>query len=340
MLTLAQSVVGAAHQLSRHASTAALCRELPFSVGAMLLGQPGEAMDILRSGYSQLSHPGKRLLVPIFSALACQRLVHRADWLAGFVQEMVGDQLSLYRERDVGDDGLPCLWYPTESLLPQAPYWESMEQADGRWAVQEPLFLALLTWANESLLYLLQLTKGQSVELAEWQELTVYSMNELLWDTEYGIYLPRDLTCGDTVLSGSLGGVVPLVAEIASQDQAEAMRSILQANFLEDTHYFFPTTSVFNQDMQPAGVDAGALDPVLNWLLFFGLLRYDFDDLAIHLRNNMLDLVGEYGFYRYYESERRSLGNRGIGTGRCIATASLFAHLMQAPLQHPFYRLG
>jgi len=212
-----------------------------------------------------------------------------------------------------------------------------MEQKDGRWAVQEPIFLALLSWANESLLYLMGRTKIKTPELTEWQELTVYSMNELLWDTEYGIYLPRDYTCGDTVLSGSLGGVVPLIAEIATQDQAEAMRSILQANFLEDSHYYFPTNSIFNQNMEATAIDAGGLDPVLNWLLFFGLLRYDFDDLAIYLRNDMLNLIGEYGFYRYYESERKALGNRGIGAGNNPTTAGLFSHLIQVPLQYPLY---
>ena len=253
---------------------------------------------------------------------------------------MLVDQLTLYRQRDLSADGLPCLFDPQESLLPGAPYWESMEKKAGQLAVQEPLFLALISWANESLLYLAQCTGLQGHELLEWQELTTHSMNEQLWDTEYGIYLPADLTTGDTVLSSSLAGVVPLVAAVADQDQAEAMRGILQANFLEDTHYFFPTSSVFNQSMAPNLIDAGALDPFLNWLLFFGFLRYDFDDLAIHLRNNMLELLGEYGFYRYYESERNALGNRGIGEGNCSTTAALFAHLAQVPLQHPFYHTG
>lgn len=337
MLTLEQPVVGAARHLVLSAHIPSVHKEMPFPVAVYLLEQPVVAIQTLQSVYSSLVHPCERLFVPVFFAMACQQLSKIPAWLPDFTRRMVADQLLVYKQRDELGDGLPCLFSPHESLLPRAPYWESMEQKDERWAVQEPLFLSLLTWANESLLSLMQITKIKSEELTEWQELTIYSMNEVLWDTEYGIYLPRDLTCGDTVLSGSLAGVVPLIAEIANHDQAEAMRSILQANFLEDSHYYFPSNSIFNPGMQAETIDVGGLDPVLNWLLFFGLLRYEFDDLAIHLRNNMLDLMGEYGFYRYYGSERKSLGNRGIGPGKSLTTAALFAHLMQAPLQHPFY---
>lgn len=336
MLTLQQPVVEAARRLLDVKQDVVL----PWTLLSLLQDHPSECLRQASEINGASLHPSARLLLPVLVQQASQRATGTDLDLAclhRLTEKYISDQLRWYHQRDLNQDGLPGLFSPQESLTPGAAYWDCMHPSNGQFHVQEPLHLALLAWSNECLFDLAKRVGQDIGPLLELHELTVYSMNECLWDEEYGLYLPRDLTCYDTVLTGSIGGILPLIADIGDQEQAEAMRGILEANFFDPDHYCFPTGSIFNEETGIDQPDNGAVDPVINWLLFFGLLRYDFDDLAIHLRNDALDLIGEFGFYRYYEHKKHYLGNRGLGVGQQVITAAIFVDLMERPLQHPAY---
>lgn len=312
----------------------------PWSGVATLHRAPGKLLNSLSNNPFSIGNPSERLLVPILLWMEYGATTETAptppDHLQAVVQRLVQQQLAWYRDRDIGEDGMPCLHYASESLLPDAPYWEDMEVQEGRYSVQEPLHLSLLVWSNECLFRLAGLTRCSTDDLLERHELTVFSMNDLLWDTEYGIFLPRDTYCGDTVLTGSIGGVLPLIADVGDQGQAEDMRAILEANFIEEGHYWVPRVSLATED-DPGTFHKDAVDPVINWLLYYGLMRYDFDDLSIRLRTDMGNLIGEYGFYAHFEHTQSILGNRGIGNGQQPRTAAILVDIMERSLQHPCF---
>lgn len=335
METLQKNVADAAWQLLSQKTNRIIWKGLASahrSPGSFL--QHLTAMDLMHLT------PTERLLLPIFlwKEYGGTMLSNEAEQdLMIAVGTCIDWQLSWYDERDLDQEGLPCLFSAKESIMPNAPYWSLMQRIDHCCEVQEPAHLAVLVWSNECLLHLSGRLGLDAKELVEQNELTVFSMNDLLWDTEYGIFLPRDRTTGHLHLTGSIGGVIPLIAEIGDQEQAEAMRIILEANFIEDDHYWFPTVSLFNEDCQVDTPDSGAVDPLINWLLYYGLMRYDFDDLSIRLRENLLHLIGEYGFYPYYEHKISLLGNRGLGKGQNCNSAAVFIDIMKSQMQHPCY---
>jgi len=312
----------------------------PWSGLATLHRAPGKLLDSMSYNPFDIVNPSERLLIPIMLWMEYGTTTEAAkpppDHLQPIVQQLIEQQLTWYHNRDTEEDGMPCLHHSSESLLPDAPYWEDMEMKDGRYSVQEPLHLSILVWSNECLFRLAGLTRCSTDDLLERHELTVFSMNDLLWDTEYGIFLPRDTYCGDTVLTGSIGGVLPLIADIGDQGQAEDMRAILEANFIEEGHYWLPRVSLAGESI-PDTSDIDAVDPIINWLLYYGLMRYDFDDLSIRLREDIGTLIGEFGFYARYEHIQSILGNRGVGKGQRTSTAAILVDIMESPLQHPCF---
>ncbi len=54
--------------------------------------------------------------------------------------------------------------------------------------IQDPLFLMALTWSNESLIHLGHMLNFDVLDVIQWHELTIYSMNDKLWDDECGGY--------------------------------------------------------------------------------------------------------------------------------------------------------
>jgi len=335
METLQRSVVDAAWYLVDKNSFVP-----PWSGIATRHRAPGQLLQYLSDHPFRIANPCERLLVPILLWMEygapTASVAPPSDRLQPVVQRLIEQQLAWYQERDTEEDGMPCLYQPSESLLPDAPYWEDMEVKGGRFSVQEPLHLSLLVWSNECLFRLAAMARCRTADLLERHELTVFSMNDLLWDTEYGIFLPRDTYCGDTILTGSIGGVMPLIADIGDQGQAEDMRAILEANFIEEGHYWVPRVSLAGEVL-PSKEIIHAVDPVINWLLYYGLMRYDFDDLSIRLRTDMGNLIGEYGFYDKYEHTQSILGNRGIGKGQQSSTAAILVDIMESPLQHPCF---
>jgi neutral trehalase len=158
-------------------------------------------------------------------------------------------------------------------------------------------------------------------------DLTIYSLNEKLWDEEYGIYRSYNLVQNDSILSGSIGGLLPLVGGIPNQEQAEMIRQALEANFIQSDYWWLPTYSLNSPQILSDQLGQGSVDPIVNWLMYYGLLRYDFTDLAELLRRNTLLLIKEYGFYSAYDAKKQDIGNVGLGSGNFGPAAAVYLDL-------------
>lgn len=158
---------------------------------------------------------------------------------------------------------------PSEEGLPHAP-----DQP-----LQDPFFLALLVWSNESLIQMGHLLQEDVLEIIQWNELTIYSMNEKLWNAERKAYQAYDLDSEDFVQLDFSRGFAPLIGEIPTQDRAELMFTSIQRTYLKSERM-----NVFDL-----------------WLLRRGLLRYDFVETAAQIRQRLLQYIKEYGFYENFD---------------------------------------
>jgi hypothetical protein len=259
----------------------------------------------------------------------------------------------IYTYRDPLEEGLPFIWHPAESgflaleLLDgstDAASWNSLLEAGGQldvasgemfrhhqFLVQDPMFLSLLTWANECLIKLGGLIRKDIEEVLYWHELTTYSINQKLWQAETKQYIAYNLSGEQRIELGSIRAFMPLVGEIPTQEQAELllrrMESTDMGGQLQD-NYLFPSRGmgVRGSDVLLEGKSIVQLD--FNWMIIKGLLRYDFDEMAAKMERDSLDLVWHTGFWDGYDPLRYESGPRGWGYQYSPKTASLLIDLL------------
>lgn len=315
---------------------------MPSSDGALLC--PPFTGIVLWNLYQQMED--RTLVRQVLSSFFPQAVLHHRHW---------------YNNRDSKDEGLLCLVHPNESPLPKALTWDDLldnrparkvESAtekryryggatSGRtseevlsdisgFAVQDPFHNALLCLSNECLIRIGEVLRKDVLELVEWNELSVFSMNDKLWDEEYGIYRAYDMVEGKTILSGSVSGIMPMIAAIPTQEQAEAMRATLTANFIREGYRMIATNSLYADRTEVDKPYRGAIHLWYNWLLFQGLRRYDFEDLALILLKDTLDLVEEYGFHNIFNPRKSAVAHLGIGPGAQAVAAGLYLNLIEA----------
>lgn len=179
------------------------------------------------------------------------------DFLATLYPAVLARHRDLYDLHDPLEEGLPSIGQ-----------------------VQDPLFLMALTWSNESLIHLGHMLGEDVLEVIQWHEITIYSMNEKLWDESCGGYLSYDLEENRFFRGDRLRRFAPLAGEIPTQDQAECMLLELERELF-----------------------AGELSVWEGWLLYYGLRRYDFDELAAKLHRFLSESIASFGCFERYNSE-------------------------------------
>ncbi|GEM_PF-1893954 len=231
----------------------------------------------------------------------------------------------LYAHRDPAEEGLLVIEHPEEDGFGNAPgYWYRNSPT---LQIQDPFFNTCLAASNEALMALGHFLKEDISEAAHWYELTVHTMNEKLWDEEAASYRAYDLSTGRFIKVPTLAGLLPMLAEIPDQAQAERMLALLESPAWTDPAYrMYPSCRTSQIASDHCGGWNGAVWPALNWMLYKGLKRYDFNETAERLRRSTLHLVSEYGFHVAYDPRQQKQGHPGIGTPSSAAAAALALH--------------
>lgn len=280
------------------------------------------------------------------------------QFIKKYFEKLVQAHAYWYEKREMEEDGLVVILHPLESLLPASCAWDEtlmawkkrteisdsdisaslfkkqteLLHASGKpekeWAVKDPVVNTLLCWSNEALISMGKMIRKNVSEIIQWNELALYSMNEQLWDEEYGIYRAYDINTKELPLSGSIGGLLPLLAGIPVQEQAEAMLGALRLNFEKPDYYKLASNSLYADATQVELPSRGAISLFLNWLLFQGLSRFDLIDFAEQIKNDTRMLVSEYGYYLHYLPQKDLVKNCGIGKGNNPFAAAILIPFM------------
>lgn len=232
----------------------------------------------------------------------------------------------LYEHRDPAGEGLLVIERAEEDGFGNAPGYPYDSPAR-RILIQDPFFNTCLAASNEALMALGGFLKEDTTEPAQWYELTVHSMNEKLWNEAAGCYQAFDLETCSHIPCLTLAGVLPMLAEVPDQEQAERLLLLLESPAWTDSEYrMYPSCRIDHHTAYDSKGWNGSVWPVLNWMLYKGLKRYDFGEAAERLRRHTLRIVSEYGFHVAYEAPKRELGHPGIGAPASVATAALALH--------------
>jgi hypothetical protein len=271
---------------------------------------------------------------------------------------LMAHQMYWYKKRDPRQEGLSCILHPLESPQPLATVWDRWQgcpesaktakptkkenpfppapdlpglqaRPENGFEIQDPYHNALLALSN-TLFFQMGGSIGMDMqELLELHELTVFSMNEKLWNEEYGVYSACDNATGKLYLSGSSGSWMPWIGAVPDQTRAEAMRVAFEANFHLDDYFLAASNSLFASSTDPAAPWRGAISLWDNWLLLQGLQRYDFNDLARILVRDVLTLCKEHGFQLHYAAKRAETHQIKYDADQVAPAAALIIALMQ-----------
>lgn len=223
-----------------------------------------------------------------------------------------------YLHRDPQEMGLPCIHFAEEAVMPAF-----FRNYNTPFQIQDPAFLGLLCRANECLIEMGEKLNHDLGDLVQWHELTVFGLNEDLWDDASKSYCGFDLGSGQKLGLPNLANYLPLWAGVPDQEQAEQLCRGLIKGYFRDNYWALPI------QLPSTGSSGETVSLLLNRMIYAGLLRYGFKENASYLRKSSLQMVGDYGFYNLYQAAMHPYDNIGIGMGNSASTAALVLDLAE-----------
>ncbi len=197
--------------------------------------------------------------------------------------------------------------------------------------IQDSMMNAILIKSNESLLNLARALDLDSTYLDQKQDLSIKTFKEKLWNQDLESFVCFDMRGNHQIAHKEIGGFISLFAGLASNEQAK-----VQADYLWSLHhrgyYLCPSFDVDSPLFDSKRYWRGPVWPQMNWMIYKGLLRYGYMNLANIVKNDLIELVSKLGFHEYFEAEKAkaSTQDKGYGGPNFSWTSSCFLHLKLA----------
>jgi glycogen debranching enzyme len=298
---------------------------------------------------SSITHP------PLLAVAADLVVEHSHDlgFLAQVYEKVVKYHDWFDRRRDPDRDGLVCIIHPWEAGGDAPPRWDSFLGLDTY--VPEAGRAARIKMVEELVQYdydpvLLAEHGGFHVESLEINGIRAADMEAMAniasalgkpeesaaWLARAdGVRdgfrskmvvdgLPYDLAGLDEkpILQTNAGQFVTLFGGLPTPEQAERLVCHLQgSNFW--TSFPITNTPTDSPEYAPENYWRGNVWPCLNWLIYHGLRRYGYHDLADELAARSFELLKRSGFWEYYHPET----GQGLG-GRSFSWAAVMLDMI------------
>lgn len=152
-------------------------------------------------------------------------------------------------------------------------------------------------------------------------------MNEKLWDEEHGTYLDFDLAADRPIHVYVAPSFVPLFAGIPDEERARRMVDGLKGpgfGLSDEKIQPVPSYDRYGFGFAPIQYWRGPVWININWFLMRGLERYGHEREAARLRETIVDLCKEEGFYEYFDP----LTGMGHGSDFFSWTAALLLDVL------------
>jgi hypothetical protein len=208
-------------------------------------------------------------------------------------------------ERPTGEDYDRYLWLV--KLIKKAGCDERNIYRSHPFLVKDALFSAILVAANEALREIAALVGASSGEyalIASWIARGHRGLNSL-WDPELGLSLDYDLRIRKPLRARTVAGFAPLIAGRQGPERLEALIATLDSPaFLGHPWLRWPlppSTSPFDEGFHRRSYWRGPIWPVVNWLLWWSLLRVGESRRAEDLRQASLRQIASGGFGEYFD---------------------------------------
>jgi glycogen debranching enzyme len=212
-------------------------------------------------------------------------------------------------------------------LFADRGYDEARIYPDCPYLIQDVLFNTLLCQANRDLAEIARSLGEDAAPFEVWAERTARAVDTKCWDEVHAIYVDYDIVAGEHIPAHVAAGFAPLYASIPSAERAQRLYAFLNSPAffsLDESGYPVPSYNRQAPDYSPNRYWRGPVWLNVDWLLYHGLLRYGFDAYARRVRQAMIDLVQQSGFYEYFHPQT----GQGHGTDQFSWTAALVLDML------------
>ena len=192
-------------------------------------------------------------------------------------------------------------------LLKRARYDEADIYERHPFLVKDVLFSAILVAANEALLEISEVVDAPEEDrelIGAWIARGRAGLEEQ-WNPKLGLCLDRDVLAGESVSVRTIAGFAPLIGGGLDRQRLDALLATLDSQAFAgnaDLRYPLPpSTSPTEPGFHPRSYWRGPVWPVVNWLLWWSLLRAGESTRAQSVRRDTLEELSEGGFAEYFE---------------------------------------
>lgn len=180
--------------------------------------------------------------------------------------------------------------------------------------IKDVVFNTILYAANKALLELAQVLSEERGEIQEWISRQEDGfLKQFSPDPEEGLFYDYDLVAGRFIERRTVAALTPIYAGLV--DRAIIEKTI---SWMDHSHFCskgmckypaIPSTSLDSPYFAHITYWRGPIWINTNWMIYQGLRTYKFEEKAERLREALLDLVRENGFYEYFDP------HNGVGHG-------------------------
>jgi hypothetical protein len=170
--------------------------------------------------------------------------------------------------------------------------------------VQDVLFNSLLCQADRDLAEIARVLGEDPSPFEERAEWSARAVNEKLWDEEHATYLDFDLIAEGPIHVYVAPNFVPLFAGIPDEKRARRMVDALQSagfGLADESVTPVPSYDRYGFAFFPVRYWRGPVWINIDWLLMRGLERYGYEEQAARLRETIVALCRDEGFYEYFD---------------------------------------
>lgn len=193
-------------------------------------------------------------------------------------------------------------------------------------AIHDVLWNTLLTQANRDLAFLCRLVGADGDRFEQWADAIAAEMDDHMWDEEAGLYGNVDVVEGRRAAVPVSSAFAPLFAGVPEPDRARQLVETMVGQAVEwAVGLVVPSYGVGRPGFSPRRYWRGPVWLNVNWLIYRGLQRYGFSDLAAQVRQGILGLVRRSGFREHYDP----LTGKGGGADDFAWSAALTIELVR-----------
>ena len=199
--------------------------------------------------------------------------------------------------------------------------------------ILDPLFNAVLIRSNEALINLytkIGQNQDKIADLKEKQKQSIRSINEKLYHKELCAYVHYDLRKEAQIPMVSSSSFAPLFCGAPSEKQAADLTRTLMDKFGGEDKYLCASFDPSHTRFNPKKYWRGPVWINLNWMLYHGLKRYNYNEIASRVLNDSITLIEKEGFYEYFDPRKKNdvSASKGYGGNNFSWSAALLIDFM------------